>query len=115
MAQDVFRSQFRLPYPLYEAIKAASERNGRSLNAEIVTRLERSLETEQMGFSGDLLDVTALQAFLTMSFAEMIDREALSNEAADVLDRLVSVSAKVVGRTAFDKTKKHVVKVIDRE
>jgi len=42
MPQDMYRSQFRLPYPLYEDLKAAADNNHRSLNAEIVARLEKS-------------------------------------------------------------------------
>lgn len=45
MINDQHRSQFRLPYPLYERLKAAAEAQKRSLNAEIVTRLEASFET----------------------------------------------------------------------
>ncbi len=40
---DTYRSQFRLPYPLYEQLKAAAEKSGRSLNAELVFRLSQSL------------------------------------------------------------------------
>ncbi len=40
---DTYRSQFRLPYDLYEKLKAESEKNRRSLNAEIVARLDESL------------------------------------------------------------------------
>lgn len=42
MTTDQHRSQFRLPYPLYERLKAAAEAQQRSLNAEIVARLEAS-------------------------------------------------------------------------
>lgn len=37
-----FRSQFRLPMPLAEKLKISAEKNHRSLNAEIVDRLESS-------------------------------------------------------------------------
>nr|WP_163503965.1 Arc family DNA-binding protein [Halomonas socia] len=47
MVQDIFRSQFRLPYPLYEDLKKAADDNHRSLNAEIVARLEQSFADEQ--------------------------------------------------------------------
>lgn len=46
---DTYRSQFRLPYDLYEKLKAKSERNRRSLNAEIVARLDESLKDEPSG------------------------------------------------------------------
>lgn len=42
MTKDTYRSQFRLPYDLYEALKDAADKNRRSLNAEIVARLGQS-------------------------------------------------------------------------
>jgi plasmid stability protein len=39
---DLFRSQFRLPQELYEKLKEAAARSGRSLNAEVVFRLNES-------------------------------------------------------------------------
>jgi hypothetical protein len=44
MKNDHFRSQFRLPNDLYERLKESAEREGRSLNAEIVVRLEASFQ-----------------------------------------------------------------------
>ncbi len=41
-----FRSQFRLPIELAEKLKNSAEQNRRSLNAEIVNRLERSYEDD---------------------------------------------------------------------
>lgn len=38
--KDVYRSQFRLPYDLYEQLKALAEKNRRPLNVELVYRLE---------------------------------------------------------------------------
>ncbi|MCG7598895.1 Arc family DNA-binding protein [Halomonas sp. McH1-25] len=40
---DIYRSQFRLPYSLYEELKEEADRNHRSLNAEVVDRLAKSL------------------------------------------------------------------------
>jgi hypothetical protein len=42
--EDVYRSQFRLPYPLYERLKVAADQSGRSVNAELVYRLGESLD-----------------------------------------------------------------------
>lgn len=42
MEKEMFRSQFRLPQSLYEKLKAAAEKNRRSVNAELVARLEES-------------------------------------------------------------------------
>lgn len=47
---DIYRSQFRLPYRLYEALKRVAEENHRSLNAEIVARLEASLGEDRERF-----------------------------------------------------------------
>lgn len=45
--EDLYRSQFRLPWSLYEDLKLEAETSGRSLNAEVVRRLETSLETDK--------------------------------------------------------------------
>jgi len=44
--EDIYRSQFRLPYPLYEQLKASADANHRSVNAELVARLEQSFQHE---------------------------------------------------------------------
>lgn len=40
MTDETYRSQFRLPYSLFERLKASSDKNRRSLNAELVCLLE---------------------------------------------------------------------------
>lgn len=44
---DIYRSQFRLPYSLYEKLKESAEANNRSVNAELVFNLERSLNLRE--------------------------------------------------------------------
>lgn len=39
-----FRSQFRLPADLADRLKAEAEKNNRSMNAEVVARLEKSFD-----------------------------------------------------------------------
>jgi hypothetical protein len=39
---DVYRSQFRLPWALYEALQEQATANGTSLNTELVQRLHAS-------------------------------------------------------------------------
>lgn len=56
MKNDYFRSQFRLPGDLYERLKAEAERSGRSLNGEIVARLEASFEPGVLEKMTQLLD-----------------------------------------------------------
>lgn len=48
--EDIYRSQFRLPYSLYERLKAAADANRRSVNAELVARLEESFATDMHRF-----------------------------------------------------------------
>lgn len=43
MKEDIYRSQFRLPYSLYELLKESADRNKRHLNKELVFRLETSM------------------------------------------------------------------------
>ena len=41
---DTNRSQYRLPIPLHERLQAAASESGRSINAEVVARLEHSFD-----------------------------------------------------------------------
>lgn len=56
MKNDQFRSQFRLPGPLYDRLKDSAAREGRSLNAEIVARLDASFMPDLRETLGALLD-----------------------------------------------------------
>lgn len=49
MKEDQYRSQFRLPFSLYEKLKIAADEHGESLNKELVNRLERSFVPESTG------------------------------------------------------------------
>ena len=105
---DLYRSQFRLPYPLYEQLKAASEASSRSLNAEIVARLERSFtaekEVEQMafesGFEAAMLreDVARLTKLLENQKAETQKflQEQSKAMAAEVLKHLYSEAGETI-------------------
>lgn len=44
MEEDIYRSQFRLPYSLYELLKASADENHRSVNAELIARLESTFK-----------------------------------------------------------------------
>ena len=46
MADKPYRFLFRMPQQLRERLVASAERHGRSLNSELLHRLERSLEAE---------------------------------------------------------------------
>ncbi|SMF56509.1 Arc family DNA-binding protein [Pseudogulbenkiania subflava] len=49
MAEYIYRTQLRLPNKIYARLKAASEQSGRSLNAEIVHRVEESFNSKHLG------------------------------------------------------------------
>lgn len=57
--EEIYRSQFRLPYSLYEKMKASADKNRRSVNAELIARLEesfspRTLDDVQVAKSAEL-------------------------------------------------------------
>lgn len=47
MTNDHHRSQYRIPYPLYDRLKAEAEAGKRSVNGEIVARLEATFATTE--------------------------------------------------------------------
>lgn len=46
--EDIYRSQFRIPYSLYELLKASADENRRSVNAELISRLESSFSKRDL-------------------------------------------------------------------
>src|SRR5690554_6865851 len=47
MTDEIYRSQFRLPYSLFEKLKESADAGKRSLNAELVARLEDTFLIEE--------------------------------------------------------------------
>lgn len=75
--QETVRSQLRLPAELHERLVASSELSGRSMNAEIVHRLEKSLVTDEF-------QALALQgADLSGQMGEMLKSLQLQIEQRD--------------------------------
>lgn len=69
-----FRSQFRIPQPLADRLKQASEQNHRSLNAELVDRLERSFP-KPAGKSGDTVTIRCESGAVTLEMdRDFLDR-----------------------------------------
>lgn len=54
MADKIYRTQLRLPNHIYSQLKALAENSGRSLNSEILHRLESSLQSNMLGFRSDI-------------------------------------------------------------
>lgn len=59
--QDIFRSQFRLPQELADKLREAAEGSGRSMNAEVVARLQDSFD-----------DVPAFETALRQQKAQLV-------------------------------------------
>jgi len=64
LQKDYIHSAVRLPPELHQQLKLAAEFNGRSLNAEILSRLSRNPETEVMQ---ELADLKAMLRLLVNS------------------------------------------------
>lgn len=65
---DLYRSQFRMPYDLYEQLKAAAESNKNSVNAELVARLQESF-SDKRAAEGRMtaLEIKSLMSEFTLS------------------------------------------------
>lgn len=77
MEKDTYRSQFRMPQELYERLKTEADKNRRSVNAELVARLEDSFNLR----SPSALQ-TKVASFLTSNFDDIMEkvvREAVQN------------------------------------
>jgi hypothetical protein len=61
--EEIYRSQFRMPQELYEQLKVAADGNKRSVNAELVARLEESFKTK---VPLEAVDEMARRAFSTI-------------------------------------------------
>lgn len=84
----------RLPDGLRDQIKARADNNGRSMNAEIVDRLEKSLRAEELAQP----DVTAHRSGVLASLPDTALQEILSNVATILnqsLDRERELAGKV--------------------
>jgi hypothetical protein len=74
---------------LREKIESAARDSGRSMNAEIVARLERSFAGSEIGFKGDPLDQLARMSF----FLSMIVNDKLDGKTKDEIATLAKQAA----------------------
>lgn len=79
MTDDLYRSQFRLPYPLYEQLKAAADGNRRSVNAELVARLEESFAIQDRNSAPR--SFTGVSRQLLLAGTEALDGDKLVTRA----------------------------------
>lgn len=82
--EDTHRSQYRLPWPLYEELKAAAEKNRRPLNAELVARLESTFAPLSAGAG---TEISTLHLTISrMSLAELMTPAEITMFAQRMLD-----------------------------
>lgn len=84
---DFFRTQIRIPADLHRALKEATEESGRSLNAEIVARLNDSFRTEDTFERFNLMSVT-LDEKLEKVRKEIDLMEKSKSEASEFIKQL---------------------------
>ncbi|GJH13554.1 Arc family DNA-binding protein [Caballeronia novacaledonica] len=82
--EDTHRSQYRLPWPLYEELKAAAEKNRRPLNAELIARLESTFPQLSVGADADVS--TLHRTISQMSLAELMTPAEITMFAQRMLD-----------------------------
>ena len=77
--QEIFRSQFRLPVELADKIRESADASGRSMNAEVVARLEQSFQER----AGQSLDAAReeVRAQIRLVLEEMKAMENLISDA----------------------------------
>lgn len=108
MKDDIYRSQFRLPYDLYEKLKEAADAKSRSVNAELVARLADSFddtENQLRALNNKLAvsELTALvnEASLTASMLVVLantqPNDESSSESLKAIQQLMQSRLKDMG------------------
>lgn len=80
--EDTYRSQFRLPFSLYERLKQAADENHRPLNTELIVRLESTFQqpisalgtTPADGVSTLLAQATLKELLTPTEFEALVQR-----------------------------------------
>lgn len=103
MSEDPYRFLLRMPQALREGLRASADQNERSLNREIVARLEQGLLTEAGGRSRIRLGVlaTAVALALPAGVAGFVAGEAGSG-SPEGGERAVDRSQGRLGAQRFD-------------
>lgn len=91
----------RFPEGMREHLAEVAKSNNRSMNAEIVARLERSFEGEKLGFSMDLLDAVGMQSMLLLTFRRLLDTSKMTEEEMRILDAVCGFSQRIADNTSL--------------
>lgn len=83
------------------------------MNAEIVARLQRSLDADDVLGGGDALDTAAYQAMAAVVLDSSINRTVLTTDQDKALSQLSKIGAKIIARMEFSKGDgEHITQVI---
>lgn len=85
--EEIYRSQFRLPYPLYERLKASADKNRRSVNAELVARLEESLQSQGMEPDQSGKNTPDGRQLSLTQYPHAIDRSVVTSDSASQVEQ----------------------------
>ena len=95
--------QFNVRFPdgMRDRIAATAKGNGRSMNAEIIARLERSFAAHEMGFKADGLDIAG---YLAMALMIALDDDSDAETKRQVLSRAREIARPLMEGLVFSKT-----------
>ncbi|WP_369040012.1 Arc family DNA-binding protein [Stenotrophomonas maltophilia] len=94
----------RMQQELRERLEAAASESGRSLNAEIVSRLERSFSVSDMGMKGDALD---LVGFLSLSLSVMLNDDMAPSVKDEIKASVSKITKQLGSRLLLSKDDEH--------
>lgn len=96
---DFIKTALRLPRELHAAIQESATASSRSMNAEIIARLERSFDSEKLGLRGDLLEAMSMQSMLICLLCSTIDQSRLTEHERQMFETIVRHARKVTDNT----------------
>lgn len=104
MSREDSQFKLRMPAELREAVEESARTSNRSLNAEIIARLERSIESDRIGLTRDAIDTLGLQSLLTLTLLEGLDTSKFTDSQLMAVDGLRQVSDRIAKRMRLNKS-----------
>ncbi len=93
----------RMPPELREQLEESARKGSRSLHAEIIARLERSIESDLIGLTRDAIDTLGLQSVLTLTLLEGLDTSKFTDSQLMIVEGLRQVSERIATRMRLNK------------
>lgn len=88
-----------MPIEVRDRIAEEAKANNRSMNAEIIARLEQSFAPEKLGLRGDLLEAMSMQSMLICLLYSTIDKSRLTDHELNMFETIVRHARKVTDNT----------------